>query len=148
MNTTQTFGFRAVYSAQCITIGRIVSGDAPPGSDPASLQAPDLYPIGAGAPNYTVVASEGRITCDQGLVFNNSLVGESGQPEDRMFSAFTEKCPDLFPILPDDYTTPQDHLGYNCSKACVDWMINLGVCAVTDLKAVRSPFSFVLSVFF
>lgn len=145
---------RAVYSPVCISVGRVVSGDVPDGLT-TPYQNPKLYPLG-GNPNYTTVVEQDLATCDTDAVFNNSLVGPSGNPEDRMFASFNEACSGLFELDGgDDYGqesddgdaddeglySPANRLAYNCSDACVDWMINFGVCAVSELKPVCIPLS-------
>lgn len=125
-----------MYRPQCLSIGRIVSGDVP---NTATLpyRGPELYTLG-GAPNYAAIAVDGLVTCDTEAVSANSLVGSTGDPMERIFAAFSEQCPGLLNMQGDgDPIEPQALLVYECSQKCVDWMINFGVCAATDLQEVR-----------
>jgi hypothetical protein len=132
------FGLYAVHLSRCLSIGRVVSGDAPPGSDPASLQSPNiLAPIGAGTLTTQLYRQTVSPSATLNLFFHNSLVGLTGEPADRMLMAFNENCPDLLALNPANFSTPQENLAYACSKQCVGWMINFGVCAATELKEVR-----------
>jgi hypothetical protein len=119
----QTALFCAVYRADCLSLGRIVSGDVPSAAA-QPYRAPDLYNI-SGTANYTAVAAEGLASCDIDLVYENSVVGAAGDPAERTFAAFVEKCPGLFN---ETGATPQVKLSYECSAECVDWLINYGVC--------------------
>jgi hypothetical protein len=119
----QTALFCAVYSSGCLSLGRIVSGDVPSAAA-QPYRAPDFYNI-SGTANYTAVAAEGLASCDIDLVYENSVVGDSGDPAERTFAAFVEKCPGLFN---ETAATPQVKLSYECSAECVDWLINYGVC--------------------
>jgi hypothetical protein len=117
-----------------------VSGEPSAGST-SPYRASDLYTV-SGTPNYTVVAQEGLARCNSSQVFENSLVGPSGPPAERVVSSFTEACPGT--LVEDSQggrlMTPQEALKYNCSDKCVQWLINYGVCGATDLKAVRLSF--------
>ena len=130
----QSAVFRAVGTIQCLAPGRIVSGEAPSATK-APYTIPDLYSIG-GAPNFTAVAADGLATCDAATVFNNSLVGPSGPPDQRLLASFSESCPDIFTESNSGFLSPNDSLKYNCSDACVAWMINYGVCLATELEQV------------
>lgn len=128
-----------------------MSGDVPDGVT-TPYQNPNLYPLG-GSPNYTAVLEQELATCNTEAVFNNSLMGPSGNPEERMFVSFSEACPGLLDLeggddsgqesddatAGDNFYTPASRLAYNCSDACVDWMINFGVCTVSELKPVFIP---------
>ena len=126
-----------MQSTYCLTISRAVSGDVPADLEPP-YRAPDLYPI-AGATNFTAVAEDGLASCNATAIFENSLVGPTGPILEQVVAAYTEACPDtLAPAtgpLP-GVLSPQDALEYECSEACVEWLINFGVCISTDLKAV------------
>ena len=133
-------------------MGRIVSGDIP--DNTTSLRSSEFHTLG-GSPNYTAIATEGLATCDADAVFSNSVVGPSGDPVDRMFVSFSEQCEGVLVLAFGDYEddadadedydedydgdglNPQNAAAYECSEECVDWLINYGVCAVTDLKEVR-----------
>lgn len=100
----------------------------------------DLYHIG-GAPNFTAVVEEGLATCESELVFSNSILGTSGDPIERMFAAFSERCPGLSG-LSSAGVSPEDNLAYECGEDCVNWLLNYGACSVTDHQAVCSQLPF------
>jgi hypothetical protein len=107
-----------------------VSGE-PPSTAQSPYTTPAMYSIG-GAPNFTELAAEGSISCQQDAVFNNSRVGPAGDPAERVLVSFGENCPGLL----EGVQSPERNLKYVCGAACVDWLINFGACQATDLQEV------------
>jgi hypothetical protein len=93
-----------------------------------------MYSVG-GSPNFTALAAEGLVSCDEGTLFNNSVVGAAGAPAEQLFASFAESCQGILEIT----QKPDEMLKYNCSTACRDWMINYGACSATDYRQVHLP---------
>lgn len=131
---TKKHEFCAVYMPQCAAIARVVSGD-PPATAKAPYYTPDLYPVG-GSPNFAAVATDGLANCTVESLYQNSQIGPTGDPSERLYASFGEACEG---ILGEDglVGSPEVALKYNCTNNCVEWLINYGVCGATDLKQVR-----------
>jgi hypothetical protein len=116
---------------QCAALGGIVSGEAPSTAKPP-YTTPEMCSVG-GSPNFTALAAESLVSCDEGALYNNSVVGAAGAPAEQVAASFVDSCPGVFEIL----SNPNEILKYNCSAACRDWLINYGACSATDLQRVR-----------
>jgi hypothetical protein len=123
----------AVAIPQCAAVGGVVSGEAP-STAKSPYTTPDMYSVG-GSPNFTALAAEGLVSCDEGTLFNNSVVGAAGDPAEKVSASFAENCPGVLEIT----RQPGEMLNYNCSNACRDWLINYGACSATDYRQVCPP---------
>lgn len=128
----------AVYGIHCGGIP--ISGEVPPDAKVTdnSLSTRNVYNVGS-SPDYAGIAAQHGLECNlsglldaKGAEFADDAVG-------HLWAAMDESCPGVVRsryFQQFTWMEPEQVLAYECPQDCVDFLLNLGVCATTVMSEV------------
>lgn len=121
----------AVYSLQCG--GAAIGGDVPPDADVTNeaLRTGDVYTLGSN-PDYAAIAAKYGLQCNRSGLLDSRGTTVTADTVEQLWAAMGASCPNVSP----GEMEPEKVLAYDCPQTCVDFLLNLGVCAETDIMEV------------